>query len=110
MKSRGRSSKRKIPLAPVIGGIVTGYMALSKIARFAGDTAYSSPGAALNDLAMATIGMSKDGSGKYAFSWETLMNGLLPDFIPLGIGVGAHIVASKTGANRAIAAVPWFSI
>jgi len=110
-RNRGSRKKNKIPLAPVIGAVMTAWLTAKKIMQYVNDPGYAGrPAEAIADLAANSLGFANDGSGNYVFSWQNVWRGLLPAFIPLGGGVAAHQIAKRTGVNRALSAVPWFSV
>lgn len=111
MQRHASGKGKKIPLAPVIGAAISGWLVLQKVMKYVNDPGYAGDASrAIGDLAANTLGFADDGSGNYTFSWNNIWHGLGPDFIPLAGGVLIHKGASKFGVNRAISAVPWFSI
>ena len=102
---RRAASKKKIPLAPVIGLVGTVLGAKHPFAAD-GDTMVSKLMAgdmsgAAKDFAPAFTGMA---DGK--MHWGTL----LATWAPLFVGVGIHTAASKLGVNRALSGVPFVNV
>ncbi len=104
-RRRSRRSK-KIPLAPTMGLIGTIFSARHPWAA-AGDTMMSKAlrgdlqGAAA-DLPFAFSGVDPDG--------KFHMDRVIATWLPTIAGVAIHMIAAKTGLNRALARVPWINI
>jgi len=93
MAKKKRSGRRnqKIPIAASLGAAAFAWNAYS------GYKAQGVPGMVLN-----TIGVDAKGN----FNSSYLKKGM----VPLGIGVGISMLASKTGANRYISKIPFVKI